>query len=69
MTDVNYNLLSLFRDESFKRLALKPKLVAWIVSNCDTRSDREDYVRELRKFVHVDVMGGCGGVKCDKMHR
>ena len=31
----------------------KPKLVAWIASNCDARSDREDYVTELKKHIHL----------------
>ena len=31
----------------------KPKLVAWIASNCDTHSDREDYVTELKKHIQV----------------
>ncbi len=43
--------------------------MAWIVSNCETRSDREGYVRELRKYVGVDIMGGCGSRPCDQHHR
>ena len=31
----------------------KPKLVAWIASNCDTHSDREDFVEQLRKHIKV----------------
>ena len=31
----------------------KPKLVAWIASNCDTHSDREDFVKELKKHIQV----------------
>ena len=48
----------------------KDKMVAWIVSNCKTDSQREVYVRELQKHIQVDVMGGCGDIKCDtKNHR
>ena len=40
----------------------KPKLVAWLVSNCDTSKDsrREQYVRRLRQHVPVDILGDCG---------
>ncbi|XP_061188839.1 3-galactosyl-N-acetylglucosaminide 4-alpha-L-fucosyltransferase FUT3-like [Saccostrea echinata] len=38
--------------------------VAWIVSNCRTRSKREKYVEELQKYVNVDVFGKCGA-KCE----
>lgn len=34
--------------------------VAWIVSNCRTRSRREKYVEELKKHIKVDVFGKCG---------
>ena len=37
---------------ALKRLK-KPKLVAWIASNCDTHSDREDYVQQLKKHIEV----------------
>ena len=35
-------------------------MVAWLVSNCYTPSRREFYVRLLRRYVKVDVFGGCG---------
>ena len=41
----------------------KSKMVAWLVSNCITSSRREDYVRELQKYIQVDVYGGCGSLK------
>lgn len=57
-----------------KRLAKKPaeflaranktKQVAWIVSNCHTKSKREDYVTALKRYINVDVMGGCGSLPC-----
>lgn len=34
--------------------------VAWIVSNCRTRSKREKYVEELQKYITVDIYGECG---------
>ena len=42
----------------------KKKLVAWVVSNCETNSRREEYVRELQKHIPVDIFGKCGPNKC-----
>ncbi|XP_037287935.2 glycoprotein 3-alpha-L-fucosyltransferase A-like isoform X1 [Rhipicephalus microplus] len=41
-------------------------LVAWVVSNCQTPSHREDFVAELRKHVTVDVYGRCGNLQCPR---
>lgn len=46
----------------------KTKLIAWIVSNCDTFSMREKYVKELSKYVDIDVYGKCGTLKCPKTY-
>ena len=35
------------------KLLEKPKLVAWMASNCGTHSDREDYVEQLKKHIKV----------------
>ena len=38
-------------------------IVAWMVSDdCDTTSQRELYVKELRNYIEVDVYGGCGNL-------
>ncbi|CAL4120904.1 unnamed protein product, partial [Meganyctiphanes norvegica] len=42
------------------------KLVAWMVSHCKTRSQRGKYVRDLRKYIPVDIYGRCGTLKCPK---
>uniref|UniRef100_A0A5S6Q107 Fucosyltransferase n=1 Tax=Trichuris muris TaxID=70415 RepID=A0A5S6Q107_TRIMR len=42
----------------------KSSLVAWFSSNCFTMNQREAYVRELAKYVEVDVYGGCGRHRC-----
>lgn len=34
--------------------------VMWLVSNCVTRSRREDYIKELAKYIKIDVYGKCG---------
>ena len=46
----------------------KPRLAAWIVSNCGTHSKREDYVEELKKHIKVDVYGACGHKTCGESH-
>lgn len=42
----------------------KTKLVAWIVSNCDSKSGRNSYANQLKKYINVDVYGACGSLKC-----
>lgn len=42
----------------------KTKLVAWFVSNCNTPSNREGYVNELKKHISVDIYGRCGHLQC-----
>ena len=51
-------------------LGNKSKLVAWFVTHCHTESRREDYVKELKQYIEVDVYGPCGSLKCaDRVHR
>ncbi|ELU07138.1 hypothetical protein CAPTEDRAFT_228957 [Capitella teleta] len=38
--------------------------VAWLASECNTQSKRENYVKELQKHIDVDVYGECGPLKC-----
>ncbi len=44
----------------------KQKLVAWFVSNCHSWSKRELYVKELQKFIPVDIYGPCGNLSCPR---
>ncbi|KAK7085359.1 hypothetical protein SK128_020242, partial [Halocaridina rubra] len=46
----------------------RPQLVAWMVSHCETASGREIYVKELKKYIPVDVYGHCGNFICGKNH-
>ena len=39
--------------------------MAQMVSNCNSRSDREGLVQSLLKHIQVDVYGACGSLKCD----
>ncbi|CAF3465943.1 unnamed protein product, partial [Rotaria sp. Silwood2] len=34
--------------------------ILWINSNCDTPSNRTEYMLELMRYVSVDVRGRCG---------
>ena len=31
----------------------KMKVIAWFVSNCNSKSGREEYVKELQKYISV----------------
>lgn len=46
------------------KLENKSKPVAWFVSNCYSKSRREQYVAELQKYIQVDVYGNCGSLRC-----
>jgi hypothetical protein len=39
---------------------MKTKDAVWIVSNCNTPSKREKYVKEMQKIINVDIFGRCG---------
>lgn len=43
----------------------KTRMVAWFVSNCDTDSRREAFVKSLQNTVPVDVFGSCGPYVCN----
>ena len=45
----------------------KTKLVAWFVSHCQTKSMRENYIRQLMSHIPVDVYGECGNSSCPKI--
>jgi hypothetical protein len=44
----------------------KKKSIAWFVGHCDTQSKREIYVKELQKYIDVDIFGECGPLNCSK---
>ncbi|XP_076313839.1 alpha-(1,3)-fucosyltransferase C-like [Tachypleus tridentatus] len=39
-------------------------LIVWLVSNCNTTSNREKFVEQLKRFISVDVYGKCYGNRC-----
>ncbi|KAI9559150.1 hypothetical protein GHT06_015939 [Daphnia sinensis] len=42
----------------------KTKMAAWFVSNCYSKSSRNEFVTELQKYIDVDVYGRCGTMQC-----
>ena len=52
-TDFVFTLES--RSKEFLALSKRSKAVAWVVSNCGSESDRENYVRELRRHIQVNI--------------
>lgn len=53
-------------DINFKE---KSKDVAWFVSNCNSFSNREEVVRQMKQFIPIDVYGKCGDLKCPNVDR
>ncbi|XP_013400807.1 alpha-(1,3)-fucosyltransferase C [Lingula anatina] len=53
---LNRDYLSITRAKNKKK---RPP-VGWLVSHCDTPSHREVYVRELQKYIDVEILGKCG---------
>ena len=56
------NFLSLNHKD--KIIGNKTKQAVWFVSNCKTPGNREAFVKELKKYMQVDVYGACGPHKC-----
>jgi alpha-1,3-fucosyltransferase len=38
--------------------------VGWMVSNCKSKSKREEYAAKLKEYITVDIYGRCGTLKC-----
>ena len=52
--------------KKFNRAQQKSKLAAWMVSHCITDGRREDYVKQMQKYVNIDIYGDCGTLKCNR---
>ncbi|BFZ14329.1 hypothetical protein BsWGS_17368 [Bradybaena similaris] len=48
------------RSNYYKIAKAKTKTAMWLVSHCDTQSQRERYVKEMQKYVDIDIFGKCG---------
>ena len=46
----------------------KTKMATWFVSNCNAASGRNNYVKELQKYMTVDIYGRCGK-SCPKTNK
>ena len=57
-------VMSLRAKASSRSPSNKTKTIAWMVSHCDTDSQREKYVEQLKKYIRVDIYGGCGNLTC-----
>ncbi|XP_071532908.1 alpha-(1,3)-fucosyltransferase C-like isoform X2 [Panulirus ornatus] len=42
------------------------KIAVWMVSRCNSSSQRELFVQELAQYMEVDVFGKCGPLKCGR---
>ena len=42
-----------------------PVLVAWMASHCPTHGNREEYIRQLKRFIRVDSYGTCGDLQLE----
>lgn len=47
----------------------RTKYVAWMSSNCNVQSRRDQYVHRLRKIIPVDIYGRCGNLTCKRWAR
>ena len=60
------NKSSDFKPFAKKKSSPNQPIVVWMASNCAAFSRREDYVKEMKRFIKVDSYGKCGDLKCDK---
>ncbi len=44
----------------------KTKKVAAFISNCKSKNGRLRYIKEMTKYIEVDVFGRCGKKKCSR---
>ncbi|XP_045620419.2 alpha-(1,3)-fucosyltransferase C [Procambarus clarkii] len=50
---------------SYRNYAVgKSKLAAWVVSHCGASSGRDHLFRTLKRWLPIDMYGGCGPFKC-----
>ena len=64
---IKHKSTTIFRNQihfNFNSKNESSAVVAWMVSHCSTHGRREDYVKELKRHIKVDVYGSCGHLKC-----
>ncbi|ELU10771.1 hypothetical protein CAPTEDRAFT_75574, partial [Capitella teleta] len=62
---VNQTLNRLLVGTDFAKRKRKDVMVAWFSSRCYTQSNRGAYVKELQKYIQVDIYGKCGNLTCE----
>ncbi|VDD96952.1 unnamed protein product [Enterobius vermicularis] len=50
--------------QDVKSIFERPNLVLQLVSNCRTSSRRENYVKQLKRYIRITQLGKCFGGKC-----
>ena len=55
----NFNIIPLNNN---KIKSTNQSIVVWMASHCQTDGRREDYVRELNRYISVDSYGNCGKI-------
>lgn len=58
------NTFQFCTNSSIYQTKLKP--VAWFASNCNSKNNRRELVKNLQKILSVDVYGNCGPFKCPR---
>lgn len=54
-----------FNDAELVKIATnKTKTAAWIVSNCNAPSKRDNFTHKLQEFIDIEIYGECGTVLC-----
>ena len=48
------------------RSKIKGKIAVWMASHCGTQSKRDNFVKELSRYIPVDTYGKCGQKSCPK---
>ena len=63
-----YGVVKSKENLTFSKPKIVPKsidnqsVVVWMASHCPTDGRREDYVRELNRYINVDSYGSCGNI-------
>ena len=58
----NNQAISKLSEYGLTELENRVKDIAWLVSHCDTKSKRENYVKEMKRYkrLKIDIFGECG---------
>ena len=54
------------RLQNIKKEPISKKLAFWFVSNCKAFSRRQEYVKEMQKYIEIDIYGSCSNFNNSK---